>query len=309
VLGFDWDEFNKFVIKYEKRYESLEEFEYRFEVFKQNLAKIATKNAEHVAMGGDEVFGVNGLTDMTVDEFRQRLMKDLPPREPSTAEYEWKMPNAIVDWRTKGVVTAVKDQGNCGSCWAFSATEALESFDAIAKNRTTPYVLSAQQCTACTYSYDGCNGGWPHDAYVTGVEDRTGIDLNSDYPYNIAQAGNCKFGATGNADKPVTDDNGYKSPAKGQLQNMLDTTGPISVCVAAEDWQNYSGGVMKTCTGSVDHCVQAVGYDSGYSTPYWIVRNSWGTSWGISGYIYLDMTTLNGDICHIQEYMTYPTIS
>jgi len=120
-------------------------------------------------------------------------------------------------------------------------------------------------------------------------------------------AGNCKFGATGKADKPMTTDKSYMSPARGQLQNLLDGTGPVSVCVAADAWQTYTSGVLKSCPGSVDHCVQAVGYNSDASETYWIVRNSWGTSWGIKGYIYLDMTADNGDICHIQEYMTYPT--
>jgi C1A family cysteine protease len=310
VLASDFAKFNDFIVKFEKKYESLEQFEYRFEIFKTNLAKIDRQNAAHVAAGGEAVFGVNSLTDLTQEEFTMRLMKDLPPREPNGPEvYELPAaPLTDVDWRTKGVVTAVKDQGQCGSCWAFSATEAVESFDALKNNRTSPYVLSAQQCTACTYTYNGCNGGWPHDAYVAAVENRNGIDDNADYPYNIPQAGNCKFGATGNADKPYTNDNGYKSPARGQLQTSLDNYGPISVCVAAEDWQNYNSGVMKTCTGQVDHCVQAVGYKQSASEPYWIVRNSWGTGWGQAGYIYLDMTADGGDICHIQEYMTYPTI-
>jgi Pyruvate/2-oxoacid:ferredoxin oxidoreductase delta subunit len=310
VLASDFAQFNDFIVKYEKKYDSLEEFQYRFEVFKTTLAKIDRQNAAHVALGGEAVFGVNALADLTAEEFSNRLMKDLPPPAPQVGELPIPMPRLLgdVDWRTKNVVTPVKDQGNCGSCWAFSATEAIESFDALRYNRTTPYVLSAQQCTACTYNYNGCNGGWPHDAYVTGVEDRNGIDSNADYPYNIPEAGMCKFGATGNADKPQTDDNNYKSPLQGQLQTSLDNYGPVSVCVAAESWQTYTGGIMKTCTGSVDHCVQAVGYKTSVSEPYWIVRNSWGTSWGDKGYIYLDMTANNGDICHIQEYMTYPII-
>jgi len=272
------------------------------------LVKIARQNAEHVAIGGGEVFGINTFADMTAEEFSVRLMKNLPYREPSNATYTFTLPapNTIVDWRNKGVVTAVKDQGQCGSCWAHSADEAEESFDAIYNKRSAPYVLSVQQCTACTYDYNGCDGGWPHDAYVNAIEKRNGIDLDSDYPYSIPQAGNCKFGK-GDADKPVTDNKAYVSPVKGQLQNVLTSNGPASVCVAAESWQYYTGGILKTCTGSVDHCVQAVGYTVSGSEPYWVVRNSWGTGWGEKGYIYLDMTVDNGDICHIQEYMTYPT--
>jgi len=297
-------------VKYEKHYDSLEEFIHRFEIFKHSLVKIARLNAEHIAIGGDAVFGVNSLADLTTEEFvNTRLMKNLTYRAPDLTSYEFSLPapNANVDWRTKGVVTSVKDQGNCGSCWAHSADEAVESFDAIAHAKLQ--VLSVQQCTACTYTYNGCNGGWPHDAYSNAIQARNGIDPDSVYPYSIPAAGTCKFGPTGKADDPVANDKGYISPVRGQLQSMLDTKGPISVCVAAEQWQTYTGGIMKTCSGSVDHCVQAVGYtNTGVSETYWVVRNSWGTGWGVQGYIYLDMTADSGDICHIQEYMTYPTM-
>jgi len=305
-----FEKFNDFVVKYNKHYDTLEEFEYRFKVFQTTLARIDEQNAAHRAIGGDNVFGVNSLADLTAEEFRQRLMPQLMqinPRAPSVATGPAVTATNNVDWRKQGVVTTVKDQGQCGSCWAFSATEAIESFDALAKSRT-PLVLSAEQCTACTYNYNGCNGGWPHDAYINGVKDRNGIDYDSDYPYNIATAGVCKFGS-GNADKPATDLSNYKNGANGQLATYLNSTGPVSVCVAADAWQTYTSGILKSCPGSVDHCVQAVGYQSDASTPepYWIVRNSWGLGWGIQGYIYLDMAASNGDICHIQEYITWPT--
>jgi len=305
----DWNLFNDFLIKYEKRYDSLEEMNSRFVIFKANLVRIAELNAENIRLGGEAVHGINGLADLSVEEFRRtRVMKSLPYRAPAPiGQMNVTMPATTVDWRTKGVITAVKDQGNCGSCWAHSADEAVESFYAIKSGNLQ--VLSVQQCTACTYTYNGCDGGWPHDAYVNAVEARNGLELNSAYPYNIAQAGNCQL-TNGKAVNAVTDDSGFTSPVQGQLQNLLTNTGPVSVCVSAETWQTYTGGVMMNCgAGSVDHCVQAVGYNSDASSPYWLVRNSWGTSWGIAGYIYLSMTANNGDICHIQEYMTYPTIS
>jgi C1A family cysteine protease len=309
VAANDFALFNDFVVKYEKKYDSLEEFAHRYEIFKQTLVNIARLNAEHIAIGGDAVFGINNLADLSVEEFRStRLMKNLTSRAPSTTAFVHSIPNGDMDWRTKGVITPVKDQGNCGSCWAHSADEAVESFNALLHGTSALYVLSVQQCTACTYSYNGCNGGWPHDAYPNAIQKRNGIDLNSDYPYNIAQAGNCKFGASGNSDKPIANDKGYLSPAKGQLENLLSATGPVSVCVAAESWQTYTGGILKTCTGSVDHCVQAVGYTTSSSEPYWLVRNSWGAGWGEAGYIYLDMNANGGDICQIQDYMTYPTM-
>jgi hypothetical protein len=303
--GSEWTRFQQFMTDFNKKYDSEVEMQYRFEIFKDNLAKIDTQNAAHRAIGGENVFGVNTFADMTTAEFSQRLMKNLPPRAPAPKmEGEFKVQAGAVDWRQKGVITPVKDQGQCGSCWAHSADEATESFVAIKDGKLLD--LSVQQCTACTYNYDGCNGGWPHDAYPYAITQRKGIDLDSDYPYSIPQAGICKFGASGNADKPAADVSSYSSPKNGQLQNLLDSTGPVSVCVAAEQWSAYTGGILKNCPGSVDHCVQAVGYNSTGSEPYWIVRNSWGTGWGYAGYIYLDMNTNQGDICHIQEYMTYP---
>jgi len=298
--------FSEFIQKYGKYYHTKEEFAYRFDAFKTNLLVIAANNEKNIAAGGEAVFGVGPFADMPAHEFAQRLMKNLTLPVPQEAEVPFVMPNGDVDWRNQNAVTAVKDQGQCGSCWAFSATEATESFGFLSKKYSL-LTLSPQQVTACTYNYNGCNGGWPYDGYNNGIIARKGIDLNADYPYDIPEAGTCKFGPTGSADKPASNIVNYKSPAKGQLATVLGSTGPPSICVAAESWQTYTGGILKICTGSVDHCVQAVGYATSGSESYWIVRNSWGASWGEKGYIYIDMTENNGDLCYVQDYITYPT--
>jgi len=299
--------FTQFVAKYQKYYQTQEEFDYRYQAFVKNLARIDELNAKNRAAGGKDVFGVNQFADVPAHEFAQRLMKNLTaPVVPESSKIV--LPNeplADVDWRNENAVTPVKDQGQCGSCWAHSATEATESF-AFLSGKYKLYELSVQQTTACTYDYNGCNGGWPYDAYTNAIIDRKGEDSAADYPYSIPEAGVCKFGK-GDADNPIANIVSYKSPARGQLANVLSATGPPSVRVAAESWQLYTGGVLKTCTGSVDHCVQAVGMKASAAEPYWIVRNSWGAAWGEQGYIWLDMTVDSGDICHIQEYITYPT--
>jgi len=296
--------FMQFIHDYGRDYHTKEEFDYRYQAFKDNLDKMDRLNMLNVAAGGENVHGINEFADMPYHEFAQRLMKNLTLEvvEPFTSV----APDADIDWRNAGVITAVKDQGQCGSCWAHSATEAVESYTYLLKAVSTLATLSVQQTTACTYTYNGCNGGWPYDAYTKAVIARGGEDSAADYPYSIPQAGTCKFG-TGHADKPVVNIKSYANVARGQLSTAL-TTGPPSVCVAAEAWQTYTGGVLKTCAGDVDHCVQAVGIGGSASgAPYYIVRNSWGTSWGIKGYIYLDATVNSGDICHIQEYITHPT--
>jgi cathepsin F len=302
----DFYKFSQFVQKYGKYYHTKEEFAYRFEAFKVNLGKIAALNEKQVLAGGEPVFGIGPFADIPAHEFAQRLMKNLTLPASHEPETPFVLPNGDVDWRNQSAITPVKDQGQCGSCWAFSATEATESFAFLSK-KFSLLQLSPQQVTACTYNYNGCNGGWPYDGYNNAIIARKGLDLESDYPYDIPDAGKCKFGPTGVADKPAANIVSYKSPAKGQLANVLASTGPPSICVAAESWQTYTGGILKVCTGSVDHCVQAVGYSTSGSESYWIVRNSWGAAWGEQGYIYLDMTAQNGDLCQLQDYITYPT--
>jgi hypothetical protein len=303
-VASDFYKFSEFIQKYGKDYQTKEEFDYRFSAFQVNLKKIDELNAANIAAGGSAVFGVNIFADMPYDEFAQRLMTNLslPPVEPFISI----APAANIDWRDYGAITAVKDQGQCGSCWAHSATEAVESYSFLLKSVSSLQTLSVQQTTACTYAnYNGCNGGWPYDAYEKAVIARGGEDTAANYPYDPNQAGTCRFG-TGKADDPVANIKSYKNIAPGQLATAL-TTGPPSVCLAASSWQSYTGGILMSCPGDVNHCVQAVGIGGSSSQPYWIVRNSHGANWGEKGYIYLDATVDGGNICHIQEYITTPT--
>eukprot|EP00457_Paulinella_chromatophora_P010945 gb/GEZN01011064.1/.p1 GENE.gb/GEZN01011064.1/~~gb/GEZN01011064.1/.p1 ORF type:complete len:363 (-),score=41.44 gb/GEZN01011064.1/:83-1171(-) len=281
----DFQLFQKFVKEHERHYSSLEEYNRKFSAFQAFLRLIDKRNAENVAAGGeDEVHGITKFADLTQAEFEETyLMKPgfYKPREdlPANWQPEVNLTAVNVDWRTQGVVSAIKDQGQCGSCWAFSATEAVESFGQLqVKYGLKP--LSAQQSCSCTYSYNGCNGGNPQSVYKAGIADYGGEEADQDYPYKM----NCDTCAVSSKATKYVSTNGYTDARAGTLQSVLDSKGPPSVAVAAESWNTYRTGVVTTCPGGIDHAVQAVGYTtSGSGQPYWIVRNSWGTTWGVQG--------------------------
>ena len=284
--------------KHHKVYASLAEERRRFKTFRENLKLIDERNRRET---GTAVHGVTKFADMSQDEFRSGYLHPSPPRSsppphPSSSQrspgIESKpLPRkASSDW--SGVYTTpIKDQGYCGSCWAFSATEQVES-DFM---RTFPdaawFNLSTQQVTSCTpYRLPwvgGCNGGEPEAAFKYAER---GLVAESDYPYtsgNKGVTGACEIPATVRVQVKVV---GYTNVASGArdepvMAAYVGSTGPLSVVVDASEWSTYTGGVMNTCGSDLDHAVQVVGVDTGHET--WKVRNSWGTSWGDQGYIYL----------------------
>jgi len=291
--------FQNFMTKYGKSY-APEEFTARAVIFAENVEKINKMNAEHILVGGEPVFGITKFSDLTEDEFQTNFLTARVPLNDSVPRVVPTLDGPVandIDWRSKGVLTGVKDQGRCGSCWAFSATEAIESFAALAGKALT--ILAPQQIVSCDKVDGGCNGGWPYNAY-TYVHGAGGIETENAYPYSSGTSGatgTCRFDGS----KVAFNLASYKSVAQGEanLQTALNT-GPVSVCVDASSWGSYSSGILRTCGRSVDHCVQAVGY----TADYWIVRNSWGSSWGESGFMRI---ARGSDLCLISDYVTYPT--
>ena len=179
-------------------------------------------------------------------------------------------------------------QGYCGSCWAFSATEQIES-DTM-RTLATTFILSPEQITQCDGAAFGCGGGWTESAYGY-VKKAGGIETDADYPYTSYQGitGTCKSTASkyvAGLTSFTTITGATVSDIETNMAAYVQTTGPLSVCLDANTWNSYTGGIMTVCGQSVDHCVQAVGVDAS-TGGYWKVRNSWGTSWGESGYIQL----------------------
>jgi len=291
------DAFGRFMKEYKKTYDTVEEYSERLAVFADNMERVAKMNAEHVLINGEAVFGVTKFSDLSPKEFKSIYLTYRPSN--ATKEYvTFDGPVANdVDWVSKGAVTSVKDQGRCGSCWAFSAVAAIESYAELAGKGLK--VLSAQQVNSCDKRDGGCNGGNTETAYQY-VKGAGGIELNSDYPYTSGggSTGSCKF----NSGRVAISITGYKSVGRGEssLKSALNA-GPASLCLAASSWQSYRGGILSKCDNNVDHCVQGTGY-SGSS--YWRIRNSWGTGWGESGFIRLAQ---GQDLCKVSDDTTYPT--
>jgi len=282
-------EFSKWVELNERVY-TPEEYQYRLAVFSSNLDLIQSLNE---ASNGGATFTLNKFADLTPEEFKQRFNGYVP--SPDNEEPELlDLPNVTAppsfSWITQGKVTDVKNQEQCGSCWAFSATENIESVWMIAKGLTptTMKPLAPQQIVDCDKSDFGCNGGDTKTAYRY-IIDAKGQDTEASYPYRAVDEA-CKFNP---ATVEATISSFKSATTTKNEQEMVDATAtiaPLSICVDASSWQFYTSGIMTPtqCGRTLDHCVQIVGYDTSAATPYWNVRNSWGTDWGEKGFIRLE---------------------
>jgi C1A family cysteine protease/lipocalin len=296
-----WKEFKQ---KYNKNYDAQEDSK-RFLIFVENLLLIDERNA----LDTNRVHGITMFTDMSQDEFETKYNQAIKPSLRSNTKNinnDIKSSgSSFIDW-TGVYTTPVKDQGYCGSCWAFSATEQVES-DAMRVFGVT-YILSPEQTTQCTRGAFGCGGGWTETAYayIKGVQ---GLVQDIDYPYTsyMGRTGTCNTDLT----KAVMGLTSFTTiggttatEIETNMANYMLSTGPLSVCLDASSWNSYVGGIMTVCGKNVDHCVQAVGVDTSATNGYWKVRNSWGTSWGENGFIRLSYGENTCDITNDPTYVT-----
>ncbi|KAF7278428.1 cathepsin L-like isoform X2 [Rhynchophorus ferrugineus] len=278
-------------IKHGKTYKNQVEEIKRYAIYQEHIRSIEEHNARFEKGLTSYKKGVNQFTDMTRDEYLAILTLQLNGKPTKTGNRTIfksstdDVPDSI-DWRDSGIVTAIKDQGTCGACWAFSATGALEA--AYAQKTGNLVSFSEQQIVDCSkvepYGMAGCNGGFMEAAfdYVTDY----GIQTETSYPYEGVD-GSCRFSG-----EYVTKANGYIDLPEFEedaLVEAVGTIGPISVAIDANNLAEYASGIYdEPCSSFVlNHGVLAVGYGIENGQPYWLIKNSWGVSWGEEGYFKL----------------------
>jgi len=292
--------FLKFVKDNMKSY-SQAQFAERYNVFKSNMDFVDNWNTL-----GYHTVAINKFADLTIAEF-SAIYNGMNVVSNATYTYVPSVTADTVDWTTKGAVTPVKDQGQCGSCWSFSATGGLEGAHFLAKGALVS--LSEQNLVDCSVAEgnEGCNGGLMTYAFDY-IKKNNGIDTEASYPYSATGPNKCKF----NANTIGSTITGYTNVAAGSEAALVAkiNEGPVSVAIDAShsSFQLYSSGVYyeKACSATaLDHGVLAVGYGTTGALDYYIVKNSWAATWGDKGYIQMSRNKNNN--CGIATMATIPS--
>jgi len=331
-------EWSAFKHKYKKHYtdDADEHARYsNFLVSKERVKRLNELNGEAGA-----AFGINWMSDRYPHELHKTGHIKPKGWKPTAPVMELGAPRnpPSINWRDTEAITGVKNQGQCGSCWAFSATEAIESQMILGSGAKFKFALSPQQIASCTpgngtYGCLGCNGGFTEGAYDY-VKSVAGLANAFFIPYEQSltesqntlacptakvkaingeleqlQGGFAQVSGYKYAVKPCTEGTCENQDLKGFAAALEKT--PLSVCVNAGNWNDYVGGVMSSqACGPMgadyqDHCVMATGFNATAPTPYWIVRNSWASTWGEEGYIYLEMAK---NTCGLADDATIPEV-
>ena len=303
--------FDDFISKYGKSYADDTEKDTRYANFKKFLELIDERNDNEAKARNTAVHGVTQFADLSEEEISKYLLGYKKPSTEGRRQLNFKASKAKVD-KYKGTATAVdwsstyatsvSDQGYCGSCWAYSTAEQMESDAIRAGYLTTDDKLSVQQMVSCDTVDLGCLGGNTETAYEY-VNGAGGLMLEADYPYTsyFDVSGKCSVSSSKYV---LTVDKYYTVDNEDDMIDYVLSNGPLSICAAASSWTSYQSGIVSSCDNEVDHCIQITGVDT--DDNYWIIRNSWGKSWGNDGYIYIKT---GEDMCAISNDPTYTKVS
>lgn len=286
-------------------------------IFESSVIRISNHNLLHDLGLKSYRLAINKFSDQSPSEVyasRNGFMPSLATPNKTQTNFDHinnkELPDHV-DWRIKGIVTPVKDQGHCGSCWAFATVAALEGQQALATKKLIS--LSEQNLVDCSKSEGnhGCGGGYPERAYQY-IIDNCGIDTEMSYPYD-GDDETCAY-KKGHLGATMTSYVNITAGDEMALKKAVATIGPISVAIdATSDFMAYSDGIYDSddCGSSLrklNHAVTVVGYgtDGASGQDYWIVKNSWGSAWGQKGYI--QMSRNKNNQCGIATDATYPIV-
>lgn len=310
----DWIEFNRFVKRFNKEYRTFDEMKERFSIFKQNLVSVISHNKQSFV---NFTLGINQFSDLTSDEFRNNFVGNFYDYQTFGCKSYYNsnvnLPSSF-DWRQHNAVTSVKDQGQCGSCWAFSSTGSIEGAWAISRGELID--LSEQELVDCangyTYGSHGCEGGQMDGGFKYVIN--YGICSASEYPYTSGTTRSDDTCKKCNTVATISACSDVMSKDQLSLKNAVYQQ-PVSVAIEADTryFQSYSSGVLDsaTCGTTLDHGVLVVGYGEENGNKYWLVKNSWGASWGENGYVKILRTDSKNDagVCGIAMQPSFPIVS